>query len=177
MQITGLSPGTTYYYNIPGGNGTTPSSTLSFTTAKSAGDASPFSVAIINDMGYTDAKGTHAQLIEAVDSGIAFAWHGGDISYADDWFEGILPCVLTGANAENCYNGQVSCRPPRRPNADVYAGSASTLPPGDDEDFTGYPLPPNEIPDRGTPNGGDFSTMYETNWDLWQNWMNPISSE
>ena len=107
VQITGLSPGTTYYYNIPGGNGTTPSPTLSFSTAKEAGDASPFSVAIINDMGYTDAKGTHAQLIEAVDTGIAFAWHGGDISYADDWFEGILPCVLTGADAQNCYNGEL----------------------------------------------------------------------
>ena len=104
---------TTYYYTIPGGNGTTPSDVLSFTTAPLPGDQRSFSVAVINDMGYTDAKGTHAQLIEAVDTGVAFAWHGGDTSYADDWFEGgpplrtqllvtdkvdigILACVLTG---------------------------------------------------------------------------------
>ena len=85
VQISGLSPGTTYFYQIPGGNGTTPSQVLSFTTARSAGDTTPFSVAVINDMGYTNAQGTHAQLIEAVDTGVSFAWHGGDISYADNW--------------------------------------------------------------------------------------------
>ena len=79
VQIKSLSPGTTYYYQIPGGNGTTPSQILSFSTARAAGDTTPFSVAVINDMGYTNAKGTHAQLIEAVDTGVAFAWHGGDI--------------------------------------------------------------------------------------------------
>ncbi len=60
---------------------------------------------------------------------------------------------------------------------DAFKGSSSTVPPGDDEDFTGNPLPPSEIPIQGGPEGGDFSTMYETNWDLWQNWMNAISSE
>jgi hypothetical protein len=34
---------------------------------------------------YTNAHGTHKQLKKVVDEGIAFAWHGGDISYADDW--------------------------------------------------------------------------------------------
>jgi len=43
-------------------------------------------------MGYTNAGGTHSDLIAAADSGVAFAWHGGDISYADDWYSGILPC-------------------------------------------------------------------------------------
>ena len=158
VQISGLQPGTTYFYQIPGGNGTTPSQVLQFTTARAAGDPTPFSLAVINDMGYTNAKGTHSQLIEAVDTGVSFAWHGGDISYADDWFEGILPCVLTGANAENCYNG-----------------TSSTVPPGDDSDYY-TPLPEGEEPNQGGPQGGDFSTMYETNWDLWQNWMNPITT-
>jgi hypothetical protein len=35
---------------------------------------------------YTNAHGTHKQLVKAVEEGIAFAWHGGDISYADDWY-------------------------------------------------------------------------------------------
>jgi hypothetical protein len=135
VQITGLNPGTTYFYKIPGGNGTTPSQVLSFSTARGAGDATPFSVAIINDMGYTNAKGTHAQLIEAVDTGVAFAWHGGDIAYSDNWFEGILPCVLSGPDAQNCYNG-----------------TSSTFPPGDDSDYN-QPLPPNEIPNQGGPEG------------------------
>jgi len=135
VQITGLNPGTTYFYKIPGGNGTTPSQVLSFSTARGAGDATPFSVAIINDMGYTNAKGTHAQLIEAVDTGVAFAWHGGDIAYSDNWFEGILPCVLSGPHAQNCYNG-----------------TSSTFPPGDDSDYN-QPLPPNEIPNQGGPEG------------------------
>lgn len=43
-------------------------------------------------MGYTNAGGTHSDLIAAANSGVAFAWHGGDISYADDWYSGILPC-------------------------------------------------------------------------------------
>lgn len=53
VQLTGLEPGKTYYYQIPGGNGTTPSQVLSFKTSLPAGCAEPFSVGIINDMGYT----------------------------------------------------------------------------------------------------------------------------
>ena len=92
VSLSGLKPDTTYYYNIPGGNGTTPSETMSFKTGRAAGDNKSFSVAVLNDMGYTNAQGTHAQLIQAVKEGVAFAWHGGDTSYADDWYSGILPC-------------------------------------------------------------------------------------
>ena len=156
VQITGLNPGTTYFYQIPGGNGTTPSQILSFSTARAAGDTTPFSVAVLNDMGYTNAKGTHAQLINAVDSGVAFAWHGGDISYADDWYWGINPC--DGNPGDECYNG-----------------TSSTLPPVYNIEYDA-PLPAGEIPDIGGPEGGDFSVIYETNWDLWQNWMNAITT-
>ena len=110
-------------------------------------------------MGYTNAEGTYTQMINAISSGAAFVWHGGDLSYADDWFNGILPCVLNGTGKQShCYNGTDSYQP--------YDG---------DLRFN-IPLPDGAVPDQGTPQGGDMSAMYETNWDLWQNWMNPITS-
>jgi acid phosphatase len=74
-----LKSDTTYYYQIPAANGTTESGVLSFTTSRAAGDPNEFTVAVLNDMGYTNAGGTYQQLLKAVDEGVAFAWHGGDI--------------------------------------------------------------------------------------------------
>lgn len=51
---------------------------------EAAGDTTSFSIAVLNDMGYTNAQGTQQQLIAAAESGISFVWHGGDLSYADD---------------------------------------------------------------------------------------------
>lgn len=51
VDISGLQPDTTYYYQIPGGNGTTPSEVRSFKTAKAAGAEGAFSVAVVHDMG------------------------------------------------------------------------------------------------------------------------------
>lgn len=51
VDISGLQPDTTYYYQIPGGNGTTPSDVRSFKTAKAAGSDGSFSVAVVHDMG------------------------------------------------------------------------------------------------------------------------------
>lgn len=166
VEIYNLQPGTTYYYQIPGGNGTTPSDVLSFTTARAAGDATPFSVAVLNDMGYTNARGTHEQLVDAVNEGAAFIWHGGDISYADDWYEAILDCELTGPDAwPLCYNGSESLVP----------GNSSLYPNGVDNPEYLRPLPKGEKANQGGPLGGDISTVYETNWDLWQQWMNDIT--
>lgn len=78
MRIS-VPAGETVYYQIPGGNGTTPSDVLSVTTAPKAGDHKPFSVAVLADMGYTNAKGTHERLVDAVLDGARFVWHGGDI--------------------------------------------------------------------------------------------------
>ena len=159
VQISGLAPNTEYFYQILGGNGTSPSPIWSFRVAPSAGDVSPFSVAVVNDMGYTNAEGTHAQLVEAITTGSAFVWHGGDLSYADDWFNGILPCVLNGTGKQShCYNGTDSYQP--------YDG---------DLRFS-IPLPSGAEANQGSPQGGDMSVMYETNWDLWQNWMNSITT-
>ena len=158
VQITNLQPATTYNYQIPAANGTTESEVLTFTTARQAGDKTSFTVAVLNDMGYTNAGGTYKQLSQAVDDGsVSFAWHGGDISYADDWYSGVLPCE---SDWPVCYNGSASELP-------------NTPPAAFPEEYN-TPLPAGEIPDQGGPQGGDMSVLYESNWDLWQNWMNKI---
>jgi hypothetical protein len=107
-------------------------------------------------MGYTNAGGTYKYLNEAINSGTAFVWHGGDLSYADDWYSGILPCE---SDWPVCYNG------------------TSTRLPGDGDVPKEYdtPLPTGEIANQGGPQGGDMSVLYESNWDLWQQWMNPVT--
>ncbi|KAL2211080.1 hypothetical protein CC79DRAFT_563797 [Sarocladium strictum] len=157
VQIAGLKPSATYYYQIPGANGTTESDVLSFTTAAEAGDRKSFSVAVINDMGYTNAKGTREQLLKLVDHGTAFTWHGGDISYADDWYSGVLPCE---DDWPVCYNGSDTKLPGPAPVPDEYKDT---------------PLPAGEVANQGGPQGGDMSVIYESNWDLWQQWMAPIT--
>lgn len=84
MQIEDLASAKTYYYQIAASNGTTQSDVLSFKTASVAGTKKPFSIAVINDMGYTNADGTYAALLREINNGsLSFVWHGGDISYAD----------------------------------------------------------------------------------------------
>jgi hypothetical protein len=163
IQISGLKPNTKYHYQILAANGTTASNTMEFTTARAAGDKTGFEAAILNDMGYTNAAGTQKHLLKFVDEGGAFAWHGGDISYADDWYSGILPCDISG-DADSwpvCYNGTSSSLPGDLPIPPEYL----------------KPLPAGEIPSQGGPQGGDMSVIYESNWDLWQQWMNPITSQ
>ncbi|KAL4802032.1 Metallo-dependent phosphatase-like protein [Aspergillus unguis] len=150
VSITNLSSSTTYYYQILAANGTTESNVLSFTTAHKPGDKRSFSVAVLNDMGYTNAQGTHRQLMKAAKQGTAFAWHGGDLSYADDWYSGILPCA---DDWPVCYNG------------------TNTELPGPIPEEYKQPLPPGETANQGGPHGGDMSILYESNWDLWQQWM------
>jgi hypothetical protein len=158
VQIGGLKPGTTYYYQIPAANGTTESDVLSFTTALEAGNTQAFTAAILNDMGYTNAGGTYKYLVQAVEDGAAFAWHGGDISYADDWYSGILPCE---DDWPVCYNGTSTALPGGFP-----------IPPEYD-----VPLPAGEVANQGGPQGGDMSVLYESNWDLWQQWVVNITAK
>ncbi|RDW57066.1 purple acid phosphatase-3 [Coleophoma cylindrospora] len=156
VSLPNLQPGTRYYYQIPAANGTTASDVLSFATALAAGDPTEFSVAVLNDMGYTNAGGTYRQLLKAVDDGVAFAVHGGDLSYADDWYSGILPCA---DDWPVCYNG-----------------SSSELPGGVTSAYT-TPLPAGEIPNQGGPLGGEMSVLYESNWDLWQQWVVNVTAK
>lgn len=155
VLLENLDPHTVYYYSIPSSNGTTASPVLSFTSARAAGDNAEFSIAVLNDMGYTNAQGTYQYLNQAADT-IAFAWHGGDISYADDWFDGVITCE----SGEVCYNG-----------SDSYL--FNTPPAPFPEDYN-IPLPEGEVPNEGSPRGGDASPIYEVNWDIWQQWMNTI---
>lgn len=155
VLLEDLAPGTAYYYKIAASNGTTASPTLSFTSARNVGDSSEFTVAVLNDMGYTNAHGTHKYLLETAETA-AFAWHGGDISYADDWIDGILAC----AGDYVCYNGTNS--------------KLTNTPPAPYPERYNIPVPEGEIPDQGGPQGGDASPIYETNWDIWQQWMNKI---
>ncbi|TPX07727.1 uncharacterized protein E0L32_010623 [Thyridium curvatum] len=157
VQLTNLKPDTTYYYQIPAANGTTQSEILSFTTARAAGDAKPFTVAVLNDMGYTNAQGTFKQLNQAVNDGAAFAWHGGDISYADDFYSGLLACQ---DDWPVCYNG-----------------TSTEVPTGDYPEGYNTPLPAGEKPNQGSWNGGDISVIYESNWDLWQQWIQNMTSK
>ena len=159
VQLTGLKANTEYFYSIPAAGGTTASEVLSFKTAKSAGDGSPFTVAVLNDMGYTNAQGTLKYLVEAAEQGASFAWHGGDISYADDWYSGILPCA---SDWPVCYNGSDTSLPGGKPYPPEYLDA---------------PLPAGEVPNQGGPQGGDMSVLYESNWDLWQNWMNALTTK
>jgi len=115
-------------------------------------------VAVINDMGYTNAAGTYKYLNEAIDNdNLAFAWHGGDLSYADDWYSGILPCE---DDWPVCYNGTSTELPGGFPIPPEYE----------------VPLPAGEIANQGGPQGGDMSVLYESNWDLWQQWMTTITA-
>jgi hypothetical protein len=109
-------------------------------------------------MGYTNAHGTFKQLKKAVDDGVAFAWHGGDISYADDWYSGILPCA---SDWPVCYNGTSTTLPGGPPIPKEYD----------------VPLPKGEIANQGGPLGGDMSVLYESNWDLWQQWTNKVTKK
>ncbi|KAK4545898.1 hypothetical protein LTR36_002462 [Oleoguttula mirabilis] len=164
VQLPNLAPDTTYYYQIPAANGTTASQVLSFRTARVAGDTTPFTMAVLNDMGYTNAGGTYKQLLKAADEGLSFAWHGGDLSYADDWYSGILPCE---SDWPVCYNGSSTYLP--KPN-----GTGPADIPVDDPSYAD-PLPAGEIADQGGAYGGDMSVLYESNWDLWQNWMSKVT--
>jgi Purple acid Phosphatase, N-terminal domain/Calcineurin-like phosphoesterase len=157
VQITNLKADTTYYYQIPAANGTTTSQVLSFKTARAPGDKASFSMAVLVDMGYTNAQGTYKQINRAIEEeGLGFVWHGGDISYADDWYSGILPCA---SDWPVCYNG-----------------TSSELPGGVTPEYM-TPLPAGEVPNQGGPQGGDMNVIYESNWDLWQQWMNKITSK
>lgn len=90
-----------------------------------------------------------------------------ELNGADQSFYGISPCEPYNASLPLNSTYQQVC----------YNGSMSTLPGGIDDSDYYIPLPDGEIPDIGSNLGGDMSTMYEPNWDLWQQWMTPITRQ
>ena len=73
-------------------------------------------------------------------------------------YSGILPCE---SDWPVCYNG------------------TSTQLPGNGSIPKEYdaPLPAGEVPNQGGPQGGDMGVLYESNWDLWQNWMSSVTAK
>jgi len=115
VNITGLQPFTTYYYLPQNSNATTP---YSFTTARAAGDSTPFTMGVVVDMGTFGVLG----LSDHVGSGAAnplrvneqttvaamtqklndyeFMVHAGDIAYADYWLKEEIGGYLPNTTAQ-----------------------------------------------------------------------------
>jgi hypothetical protein len=163
VQLHDLLPSTKYFYQITAANGTTESDVLSFTTSRPAGTPGEFSIAVVNDMGYTNAGGTFRQLEKATDEGLALVWHGGDLSYADDCLY-IFPLKERKvANKSAGYDGILPCES----DWDVCSNGSNTELPGPVPDSYKKPLPEGEIANQGGPNGGDMSVIYEV-------WINNV---
>jgi hypothetical protein len=115
VLLTGLSPNTTYFY-LPAHLADSHSSVpYNFTTSRVAGDMTPFSIAVVVDLGtmgtrgLTTSAGTgvkpqnilkpgETNTIESLTkyrNDFDFIWHPGDIAYADYWLkeeiQGFLP--------------------------------------------------------------------------------------
>jgi len=78
-HLPDLAPDTEYYYSVVS-DGVT-SGPHTFRTARKAGDAVPFTIAIYGDMGISQSKDTFLQLRKL---DVDWFFHVGDISYADD---------------------------------------------------------------------------------------------
>lgn len=115
VLIDGLTPDTTYFYLPQPLPNAAQSRAYNFTTARRAGDATAFSVAVVVDLGTMGRLGltTNAgkgvsktnilkpgekNTIDSLASGAStfdFLWHPGDIAYADYWLkeeiQGFLP--------------------------------------------------------------------------------------
>ena len=115
MNITGLLPYTTYYYLPQYSNASTP---YTFTTARLAGDPTPYTVGVVVDMGTFGALGlsdvvgsgttnplrvneqtTIAALTEMIDN-YEFMIHAGDIAYADYWLKEEIEAYLPNTTTE-----------------------------------------------------------------------------
>lgn len=86
VYITGLEPASTYYYRC-GDVNTGFSPVMNFKTAPLAGTEFPFTIAAYGDMGRPQYHSANTLLdLQRIFPDLAFIWHVGDISYADDAF-------------------------------------------------------------------------------------------
>jgi len=85
--LSGLTPSTRYFYRVGDAASSQWSATFNFTTAKRAGDSTPFSIAVVGDMGRAEYNGrTTLALLTARAATYDFVFHVGDVGYADDAF-------------------------------------------------------------------------------------------
>jgi phosphodiesterase/alkaline phosphatase D-like protein len=85
VVVKGLAARTKYYYQCGDAAGGF-SATQSVSTARAAGDATPFTVGIVGDMGTINGGPSTAGMIGRA-AETEFTLHIGDISYADDTLE------------------------------------------------------------------------------------------
>lgn len=125
VLVTGLEPGTTYYY-LPEpllGRHCKQVAPFNFTTSRHAGDKTPFSAAVVVDLGTMGRLGltTHAgdgvadtnvlkpnetNTIESLAAHLDtfdFLWHPGDIAYADYWLKEEIQHFLPNTTIEEGY--------------------------------------------------------------------------
>jgi hypothetical protein len=109
VKITGLKPDTMYYYlptTLMKSNDST-SGPFTFKTSKPAGDMTPYSIAVVVDLGTTGPEGLYTSAgkgvspnnvlapgeintVQSLTSAVEqfeFLWHPGDIAYADYWLK------------------------------------------------------------------------------------------
>lgn len=122
VLLSGLKPDTTYFY-LPAPllnyDGIMP---FNFTTSRAAGDSTPFSVAVVVDLGTMGSQGltTHAgngvastnilsanetntiQSLAAHNTEFDFVWHPGDIAYADYWLKEMIQGFLPNITLADC---------------------------------------------------------------------------
>lgn len=110
VKITGLQPDTQYYYQPQDSNSSTP---YTFKTSRPAGDTTPYSIAVVVDLGtmgpdglstkvgkgaanpLTPGENNTIQSLAATQSSWELLLHPGDLAYADAWLKeeigGYLP--------------------------------------------------------------------------------------
>jgi 3',5'-cyclic AMP phosphodiesterase CpdA len=107
VLISGLKPDTTYFYKPSPLMNSSSTDIFNFTTSRRAGDSTPFSVAVVVDLGTMGSKGLtttagagvagtnilrpgEKNTIDSLAGNLAnfdFLWHPGDIAYADYWLK------------------------------------------------------------------------------------------
>ncbi|GMF13726.1 unnamed protein product [Phytophthora lilii] len=99
--VSGLTANTEYFYKVRNADHKHfQSGVSSFTTARAAGDDSPFTIAVYGDLGADDNSVATNKYVNTLVDEVDFVYHLGDVSYADNSF-------LTAENVFGFYYEQV----------------------------------------------------------------------